>query len=97
MDGNIVEQGVELMLFGMGTVVLFLTLLIIVTGAMSWVLGRYFLEEVEVPIISTGQSPRTLRADHHQVPPIAVITAAIHQHAAKTSNVSPILRRLGFN
>lgn len=80
MDGDIVEQGVELMLFGMGTVVTFLTLLIIVTSIMSWVLGRYFPEEVQVPIISTGQIPPAVGVGHNHVPPIAVIAAAIHQH-----------------
>ncbi len=80
MDGDIVDQGVELMLFGMGTVVVFLTLLIIVTSAMSWILSRYLPDEVEPPIINTGQAPR---AAQNRVPPVAVIAAAIHQHRSK--------------
>lgn len=80
MDGDIVEQGVELMLFGMGTVVIFLTLLIIVTSTMSWVLDRYFPDEVEALIMSTGPTPRAAQS---RVPPVAVIAAAIHQHRSK--------------
>ncbi|MFT4822257.1 MAG: oxaloacetate decarboxylase gamma subunit [Halioglobus sp.] len=88
MDGDIVEQGLELMLFGMGTVVVFLTLLIIVTTAMSWFLGRYLPEEAQVPIVSAGQTPPVNRAKHNQVPPIAVITAAIHQHRSNNKKRS---------
>ncbi|MEP1594634.1 MAG: OadG family transporter subunit, partial [Halieaceae bacterium] len=42
MQGDIVAQGVELMLYGMGTVVVFLTLLVVVTTLMSAILERYF-------------------------------------------------------
>ena len=42
MQGSIVNQGVELMLFGMGTVLVFLTLLVFAIALMSWVLQRYF-------------------------------------------------------
>ena len=82
MDSGIVEQGLELMLYGMGTVVVFLTLLILITVAMSWVVQRYFPEEVEVPIINSGHSSKDFLGSQHQAPPIAVITAAIHQHRA---------------
>lgn len=84
MGGDIVEQGVELMMFGMGTVVVFLTTLIFATVVMSRVIERYFPEEVEVPVINTGQSPIGLLGAKNQTPPIAVITAAIHQHRANT-------------
>lgn len=83
MDGDIVEQGVELMIFGMGTVVVFLTVLIFVTIVMSRVVQRYFPEEVEAPVINAGRAPQNNLATQNQTPPIAVITAAIHQHRAK--------------
>ena len=40
MSASIVEQGVELMLFGMGTVILFLGLLVLATTLMSRMLAR---------------------------------------------------------
>ena len=44
MQGDIVAQGVELMLYGMGTVVIFLALLILATTAMSQLVERFFPE-----------------------------------------------------
>jgi len=82
MSSDIVEQGIELMMFGMGTVVVFLTVLICITVVMSWLIQNYFPEEVEVPIINTSRTSPGSQAVPNQVPPIAVITAAIHQHRA---------------
>lgn len=79
MQGDIVAQGFELMLYGMGTVVLFLSLLVVATSAMSRLMIRYFPdpEPPAVPArepaggaVSAGTDPRLL----------AVITAAIHRH-----------------
>ena len=81
MRGDIIDQGVELMLYGMGTVVFFLTLLIIVTSLMSWLLSRYF-PEVEVPMISAGRDPAAPPVAVDQSQLVAVITAAIHRHRA---------------
>ena len=81
MRGDIVDQGIELMLYGMGTVVVFLTLLIIATSFMSWFLSRYF-PEVEVPMISAGRDPVAPPAVVDQSRLVAVITAAIHRHRA---------------
>ena len=44
MQGDIVAQGVELMLYGMGTVVLFLAALVLVTTGMSGFITRFFPE-----------------------------------------------------
>lgn len=70
------------MLFGMGTVFAFLTILVASTTLMSKFLTRYFpeaidVEEALVPIrpVSTGPvDPKVL----------AVIQEAIYQHRAKT-------------
>jgi oxaloacetate decarboxylase gamma subunit len=79
MRGDIVDQGLELMLFGMGTVVVFLTLLILSTTLMSWFLGRYY-PEPETPVSGAGRpvalSPQSVDQDRL----VAVITAAIHRH-----------------
>lgn len=80
MQPGIFEQGVELMLYGMGTVILFLSLLVVATGAMSRLVGRYFPEpepdEVPVPAAHGARRPGTV--DDPQL--LAVITAAIHRH-----------------
>ena len=47
MQGDLVAQGVALMLYGMGTVVLFLALLVAATTAMSRVVTRFFPEPDE--------------------------------------------------
>ena len=76
MTGNIISQGLELMLFGMGTVLVFLTLLVIVTSVMSALLNRF------APATEPGDADATL-------PPaadatlLAVISAAIHKHRSR--------------
>ena len=76
MQPTIVDQGLELMLFGMSTLVLFLTLLVIMTLAMSRFISRFFPEaEIEVSVASN--KPRAQLADQELV---AVISAAIHRH-----------------
>ena len=46
MDSSIIDRGLDLMLFGMGTVFIFLTVLIFATTAMSAVITRWFPEKV---------------------------------------------------
>jgi oxaloacetate decarboxylase gamma subunit len=79
MTESIISQGLELMLFGMGTVVVFLTLLVIATSAMSALLQRY------APTPEVGDAGATATA-----PPatadarlFAVISAAIHKHRSR--------------
>lgn len=76
MQGDIVAQGVELMLYGMGTVVVFLSLLVVITTFMSAIVQRYFAEPESVPvgsIVPAGDSTPEPEV-------VAAITAAIHQH-----------------
>ena len=54
MADNLIGQGIELMLFGMGTVVVFLTLLVFITSAMSALLTT--------PRSSAPSSPRSRRS-----------------------------------
>ena len=85
MQGDIVAQGVELMLFGMGTVVVFLALLVVATTAMSRIVARHFPE----PEPPADKTPQRLRGSVAQLPPeqdpnlVAVITAAIHRYRAR--------------
>lgn len=75
MQASIIDQGLELMLYGMGTVVVFLALLVVATTAMSSFVQRYFPEpEPEVP------APRKPAAPAGDAQLVAVISAAIHQH-----------------
>ena len=76
MEASLISQGIDLMLYGMGTVFTFLTLLVGLTALMSFTVNRYAKEE---PI--TGDS------EAHQIhtalvePKIVkVIQAAIDQH-----------------
>jgi oxaloacetate decarboxylase gamma subunit len=73
VDTNLIGKGVELMLFGMGTVVVFLSLLVVVTSAMSALVRRFAPAEEIIP----APAPREKPADDVL---LAVITAAIHQH-----------------
>jgi len=80
MQGDIVAQGVELMLYGMGTVVLFLAALVLVTTGMSGFITRYFPEPEPPPV--TARERGADKAAPAELDPgiVAVITAAIHQH-----------------
>lgn len=66
-------KGVELMLFGMGTVVVFLSLLVVVTSAMSALVNRF------APVEETAPTPKSGETLADSVL-LAVITAAIHKH-----------------
>ena len=79
MQSDIVSLGVELMLFGMGTVVVFLALLVVMTTMMSWSVARFFPDPV-VPEATPRKAP-VAAADDRQL--VAAITAAIHQHRTR--------------
>jgi oxaloacetate decarboxylase gamma subunit len=76
---DILSQGVELMLYGMGTVVVFLALLVASTMAMSRLVTRHF-PEPEAPAVAapTRSAGAAGAADDAEL--IAVISAAIHRH-----------------
>ncbi|HDY82564.1 MAG: oxaloacetate decarboxylase [Gammaproteobacteria bacterium] len=85
MQGDIVAQGVELILYGMSTVVLFLALLVVAIMIMSRVVTRYFPEQ-ESSAAAALQKLRGQKRSASQPQPaddpnlVAVIGAAIHQH-----------------
>lgn len=79
MQSALIEQGFSLMLYGMGVVFTFLTLLIFATTGMSKAIQRWFpqVEEPAKPVrkktAKTAVSPLTLK----------IIQAAIEQHRSR--------------
>ncbi|MDQ2078500.1 OadG family transporter subunit [Marinimicrobium sp. ABcell2] len=57
MDSNLLQEGLDLLLYGMGSVLVFLTLLVVATLIMSAVMRRFF-QDPEVPEI-TGEGLET--------------------------------------
>lgn len=89
MQGSIVTQGVELMLFGMGTVLVFLTVLVLSIVLMSWVLRRYFPEQETSPEANRRTGTATAPAAAFAAGDatlVAVISAALHRHRSKHSD-----------
>ena len=78
MGGDILAQGVELMIYGMGTVVVFLAMLVVMTTVMSRTIARYFPQQ-EPSVSDALMNLRT--ATHPAEDPnlVAVISAAVHQ------------------
>ena len=82
MQDDIVSAGLELMLFGMGTVIVFLTLLVVSTSVMSRIVSRYFAEPQVAEQAPAGRSRSTVKAvDDPQL--IAVISAAVRRYRDK--------------
>lgn len=78
MQQTLLDQGMDLLIFGMGTVFVFLTVLVICTTIMSRLMGRFFPDAPEpvratVPMARPSVSARTR----------AVIEAAIREHRSK--------------
>jgi oxaloacetate decarboxylase gamma subunit len=76
MDSLLITQGLDLMLFGMGTVFTFLTVLVGITTAMSAMVLRFAKDEVPEAHTSSNEIHTAL------VEPriIKVIQTAIDQH-----------------
>ena len=79
MQGDIVSQGGELMLYGMGTVVVFLALLVVSTTVMSRAIGRFF-PDPETSVEANPERPHGRNGPGDDPNLIAVISAAIHRH-----------------
>ena len=50
MEETLITQGVDLMLFGMGTVFVFLTALVGITSLMSYIVNNWFAEDSDLEI-----------------------------------------------
>ena len=81
MSENLLDQGVALMMYGMGAVFVFLILLIVMTHLMSWTILRFF------PDLPTNLGPKQpILGQKGEQTPIAVITAVIHRYRSKHNN-----------
>ncbi|KXJ51003.1 OadG family transporter subunit [Neptuniibacter pectenicola] len=74
---NLLSEGLELMVFGMGFVFVFLTLLIFTTAGMSKVVSKYFPEAPAKPKAKKA-APAAATASNDEL--IAVMTAAVHKY-----------------
>ena len=75
MQASLLDQGLELMLFGMGTVFVFLACLVVATTLMSFLLRHFGAAQAEtLPTPAAPQDDKKL---------IAAITAAIHQYRSR--------------
>ncbi|WP_010490399.1 OadG family protein [Pseudomonas sp. S9] len=78
---NLVLEGVELMLFGMGSVFVFLTLLVLSIRIMSRLLERY--TPVAAPTPASASMAVVDAAQEPAADVLEAIQAAIHQHRAR--------------
>ncbi len=69
-----INEGLNLMIFGMGTVFLFLTLLVFATTLMTAVVNRFFPAPIETESVANSS------LDQNQNRLVAVIEAAVKQH-----------------
>lgn len=84
MDSTLISQGLDLMLYGMGTVFTFLTLLVAVTTLMSKIVNTLVVEQPEITVSPIAAGAGNLIAQSTVEPRIAkVIQAAIDQHRSK--------------
>ena len=78
---DLITEGISLLLFGMGFVFLFLTLLVIVTSLMSKIITRYF--QAPLPVSGDANPARSIPDDNTEL--VAVISAAVQAHRKKNS------------
>lgn len=85
VEVSVIEQGLNLMIYGMGTVFVFLTVLVFATMILSSFITRFMPEaEPELPKIKiqSAMSSSEPPAQRH-AKAIAIIESAIQQHRAK--------------
>lgn len=78
-SSDLLIEGVELMLLGMGAVFTFLIILVFVTGIMSRLIDRY----VPVPVPVAKPVRKAPSSDSVDSELLAVIGAAVKQHRAR--------------
>ena len=81
MQDNLIDQGLNLMLYGMGTVFVFLTLLVFATTLMSRVVNRLVTEEDDPK--STTPTVKSNAATVIRPQTLEAIKLAIKAHRSK--------------
>jgi oxaloacetate decarboxylase gamma subunit len=75
--GQLLSEALTLMILGMGTVFLFLVMLVYLTATMSLLVRKF------APVQPSGQKPSGAAVQSEDPTLLAVITAAIHAHRQK--------------
>ena len=75
---GLISEGLTLMVFGMGFVFIFLTVLVLATNFMSYMVNRFLPEAAAAPAVSRRPQPAAAATDDAQL--MAVISAAVHQY-----------------
>ncbi|MGD9859720.1 MAG: OadG family protein [Marinobacterium sp.] len=78
---NLFSEGLTLMVFGMGFVFVFLTLLVFITSIMSRLIGRYLPEPAPKVVKARPQAAGVQAGNNDEL--IAVLTAAVHKYRSK--------------
>lgn len=76
-SSELISEGINLMLFGMGFVFVFLTLLVVVTSTMSTVVNKLVKP---APEVVNKPAPVSAPAAGNNDELIAVLTAAVHKY-----------------
>ncbi|OUR63833.1 sodium pump decarboxylase subunit gamma [Methylophaga sp. 42_25_T18] len=89
-SSDLLNEGFTLMLFGVGFVFVFLTLLVIATSLMSWIIIRYeksvgVLPEEGIPAPTAVLSPHKHAHNTHTQDKslITVLSAAVHKYRSR--------------
>jgi len=88
---NLMEEGINLMLFGMGFVFVFLTLLVLVTTLMSRIVIKIENNVGEIPEEGVHAPTSFIPHEHYSVTPthvedktiISVLSAAVHKYRSR--------------
>jgi oxaloacetate decarboxylase gamma subunit len=89
MTDPLLQQGLDLVIYGMSTVFLFLTLLVLVTIAVSDIIGRLFPEAPEVdPLSPHAVSTLNIPSDTSFEGPVdkkllVILQNAVDQHRSR--------------
>ncbi|WP_027858801.1 OadG family protein [Marinobacterium jannaschii] len=79
---NLLSEGFTLMIFGMGFVFVFLTLLVFATGGMSKFVAKYAPEPAPQPAKPrAAAAPSKAGGSNDEL--VAVLTAAVHKYRSK--------------
>lgn len=81
MQQTLIQQGLDLLFYGMGTVFVFLTLLVIGVALMSVIISRFFAEPEAAPMAASYTPTAANAPVDGRV--LKVVQAAISQHRAK--------------